>query len=303
MELRQLVYFEAVVRHGGFTHAADALRIAQPAVSAQLAKLERELGTPLLHRTTRRVRLTDAGELVLARARRILAEVEGVREDAASLTGGTGGRVRIGTIQALEPFDLAGALAGFRLARPGVTLQLRTGRTAELAAALSAAEIDLAIAPLVHGLDGRIAADTLFDDELVLITPPGHPAAGRGALPVADLAGDPFVCLSARSGLRRLLDAEAARAGVRVEVCFECSGPHQIRDLVAHGLGVALLARSVAEGMRAGPAVSVHPVAPEPIRRPVGLLRHRDHPPVAAVRACHEHLLGHAAGPPGAPVG
>lgn len=292
MELRQLVYFEAVVRHGGFTRAAEALRVAQPAVSAQIAKLERELGLPLLHRTTRRVRLTDAGELVLGRVRRILAEIDGVRDDTTEHAGAYGGRVRIGAIQALDPFDLAGALAAFRRARPGVTLELRTGRTAELAVALDRAEIDLALAPLVHGLPDRISATELFDDELVLITAPGHPTAGRDALVVSDLAADPFVCLSSSSGLRRLLDGAAERAGTVVSVCFECSGPHQVRDLVAHGLGVALIARSVADGP--GPAVVAHPVSPEPIRRPVGLLWNRDHPPSPAVGACRRHLIEHA---------
>ena len=91
MELRQLVYFEAVVRHGGFSRAAEQLHIAQPAVSAQIRRLERELGTTLLERTTRRVTLTPAGELVLARARSVLAQVEGARADLAELAAVTPG--------------------------------------------------------------------------------------------------------------------------------------------------------------------------------------------------------------------
>ena len=85
MELRQLAYFEAVVRHGGFSRAAEQLHVAQPAVSAQIRRLELELGTALLERTTRRVRLTPAGELVLTRARSALAQVEGARADLAEL--------------------------------------------------------------------------------------------------------------------------------------------------------------------------------------------------------------------------
>lgn len=272
------------------TNQVRAAVVMGPAWSSRFDRQAgRELGAPLLHRTTRRVRLTEAGELVLARARRSLAEVDGLRDDAAELAGASGGRVRIGSIQALDPFDLAGTLAAFRRARPGVTLELRTGRTAELTAALDAAELDLAIAPLVHGLPDRIATVVLFDDELVLITAPDHPTSGCGALAITDLTGDPFVCLSARSGLRRLLDRAATSAGTSVSVAFECSGPRQIRDLVAHGLGVGLIARSVAEAP--GPAVTVHAVSPEPIRRPVGLLWSCDRPPGPAVLACREHLL------------
>jgi DNA-binding transcriptional LysR family regulator len=89
VELRQLIYFEAVARHGGFSRAAEQLRIAQPAVSAQIKRLEAELGQPLLQRTTRRVALTQAGELVLARARAILGQVEGARTDLDELAAVT----------------------------------------------------------------------------------------------------------------------------------------------------------------------------------------------------------------------
>jgi len=79
VELRQLVYFDAIIRHGGFTRAAEQLHVAQPAVSAQIRRLETELGVTLLERTTRRVRLTQAGELLLGRARRALGELDGAR--------------------------------------------------------------------------------------------------------------------------------------------------------------------------------------------------------------------------------
>src|SRR5215468_4217165 len=101
MELRQLVYFDAVVRHGGFSRAAERLHVAQPAVSAQIRRLETELGTTLLQRTTRRVSLTYAGELFLARARRVLAQVDAARGDLAELSAVLRGRVRIGATQVL----------------------------------------------------------------------------------------------------------------------------------------------------------------------------------------------------------
>jgi len=103
VELRQLVYFDAVVRHGGFSAAARQLHVAQPAVSAQIRKLETELGQPLLARTTRRVHLTHAGELFLDRVRRVLAELAAGRAEFTALSGAVIGRVRIGAIQALDP--------------------------------------------------------------------------------------------------------------------------------------------------------------------------------------------------------
>ncbi|MFB9839886.1 LysR family transcriptional regulator, partial [Actinoallomurus acaciae] len=113
MELRQLTYFEAVARLGGFSRAAEHLLIAQPAVSAQIRNLERELGTTLFERTTRRVALTHAGELLLARARAVLAEVQGARADLDQLAGVLRGRLSIGATPVLGPLDLPAELAGF----------------------------------------------------------------------------------------------------------------------------------------------------------------------------------------------
>src|SRR5215472_2028237 len=96
MELRQLVYFDAVVRHGSFTKAAQRLHVAQPAVSAQIRRLEAELGATLLERTTRRVALTYAGELFLARARQVLDQIEGAHADLAELGAVRRGRGRRG---------------------------------------------------------------------------------------------------------------------------------------------------------------------------------------------------------------
>lgn len=244
VELRQLVYLDAVVRHGGFTRAAEQLRVAQPAVSVQIRKLEAEVGAQLLQRTTRTVALTHAGELVLRRARAALAELDAIRDDVAGLSGGLIGRVRIGAIQALDPFDLPGALAAFHRRHPGVELALSSGALRQLLDGLDHGELDLAIGPLPPGLPARYARTPLFTDELVLVTAPDHPAAGTDPLPLAALRDEPFVCLPADSGLRAILDRLAAEAGFTPRVPFETTHLPRLRDLAAHGLGVALVARA-----------------------------------------------------------
>ena len=148
MELRQLVYFEAVARWGGFSRAAEQLRIARPAVSAQIRRLEAELGTPLLERTTRRVALTQAGELFLARARSVLGQLDGARADLAELAAVRRGHVRIGATLVLGSLDLPGSLARFRRRYPGVTLALRAGLIAGLLSDLESGEIDIVLGPL-----------------------------------------------------------------------------------------------------------------------------------------------------------
>jgi DNA-binding transcriptional LysR family regulator len=289
VEFRQLVYLDAVVRHGGFTRAAEQLRIAQPAVSAQIRRLESELGVAVLERTTRKVRLTRAGELVLARARRVLDELHGVEVDLADLAGRLGGQVRIGTIQATGPFDLPAALAAFHHRYPDVELSLRSGRLRELVEALDDESVDLAIGPLPADPPERLATHPLFTDELVLILPPEHPLASAESLPLSALREETFACLPAASGLRRLLDAACAAAGFTPRVRYETNIVPQVRELVSHGLGVALLARSVAESP--GRPVSVHPVRPAPIDRPVGLLHRADRPLGEAAGRCRSFLI------------
>jgi LysR family transcriptional activator of glutamate synthase operon len=156
MELRQLVYFEAVVRCGGFSRAGEELHIAQPAVSAQVRRLEAELGTTLLRRTTRHVELTAAGELFLVRVRRVIEQLDVARAELDELANVLRGRVRIGATPVLGSLDLPAAMAGFHRSRPDVTLSLRTGLIADLLAALDADEIDLALGPLHADLDEHV---------------------------------------------------------------------------------------------------------------------------------------------------
>jgi LysR family transcriptional regulator, transcription activator of glutamate synthase operon len=203
-----------------------------------IRKLETELGTPLLTRTTRRVTLTHAGELFLARTRRVLAELDSARSDLAQLSGAMIGRVRIGAIQALDPFDLSGALAAFHAAHPGVDLSLRSGALRALLDDLGQDRIDLALGPVPSELPAWAATEPLFDDELVLATGTAHPTAGTaGPLDIAALRDDPFACLPAGSGLRGILDRLAGAAGFTPSVPFETTDLPQLRGLVAHGLG------------------------------------------------------------------
>jgi LysR family transcriptional activator of glutamate synthase operon len=288
MELRQLAYFEAVVRCGGFSRAAEQLRIAQPAVSAQVRRLEAELGTPLLERTTRRVALTHAGELFLARARSVLGELDGARADLAELAAVRRGHVRIGATLVLGSLDLPRSLARFRRRYPGVTLALRAGLIADLLGDLSSGVIDIVLGPLHPELLDGFLAQPLVEERIVLVTPPGRPAPGPAPARLADFAGEPFVCLPAGSGLHAILVAAAAAAGFTPRIQLETHSPASIRELVAAGLGVALMAESSARAI--GPDVQVHRLQPAPPHPPIGLIRVPDRTPSAATRAFQQHL-------------
>jgi len=287
MELRQLVYFEAVARHGGFSRAAEQLRIAQPAVSAQIRRLETELGTALLQRTTRRVALTHAGELFLARTRAVLDELDAARADLDELAAVRRGHLCIGATLVLASIDLPRSLARFHRRYPGVTLALRTGLIAQRLDDLDSGTVDVVVGPLHDDLPAGFLAEPLAPENLVLITAPD-----RRLPPVPTLAAvrdEPFVCLPAGSGLHALLVAAAAAEGFTPRIPFETHSPGSIRELVSAGLGVALLAESAA--VAGGPAVQVHSLDPPLAHPPIGVIQVRGRVPSPAARAWQQYLF------------
>lgn len=282
------MYLDAVVRCGGFTRAAEQLHVAQSAVSAQIRQLEADLGVTLLTRTTRRMSLTAAGDLFLARARRILTELDAARGDLDDLGAVLRGRVTLGATPIVGRIDLPTILAGFHRRYPGVALALRTGLIADLLDTLDTGDVDLIVGPIHDDLPPRYTAHRLEDEEVVLALPPEHRLAAGPALGLGDVRDEPFVCLPTGSGLRTILRAAAAEAGFEPRVPFETDTPAGIRDLVGAGLGVALLARSAVRV--AGSEVAVRELHPAVHHPPIGVIHHRDHGLSAAAAALHRRL-------------
>lgn len=287
MELRQLVYFEAVARHASFTRAAESLRIAQPAVSAQIRQLERELGTVLLERTTRRVALTHAGELVLAHARTVLAELDATRAEVDDLSAVLRGQLRLGVTPVLGSFDLPDALALFHRRYLEVRLSVQTGLIAELLHQLENGGFDMVIGPIHDELPDRFLTHRLAPEKLVLITPPGHHATRRISS-LATCRDEQFVCLPPGSGLHTILSTATAEHGFEPQIPFQASTPTGVRELVAAGLGIALLAESAA--LSPGPPVDVHHLKPAPRHPPIGSIRMQTRTDTPTVRAWHHQI-------------
>src|SRR3954451_12671238 len=173
MELRQLRYVEAVARHRHFTRAAEELHVAQSALSHQVRRLEAELGTELFARTSRTVVPTEAGEAVAARARRVLAEVDGVREEVDDLQGLVKGRVTIGALLPAGAIDVPALLARFSHAYPGVDVTLQEGTAGDMLRHLSRDEIDAAFSLLADDPPESLVAEPVSREELVATFPPG----------------------------------------------------------------------------------------------------------------------------------
>jgi DNA-binding transcriptional LysR family regulator len=284
MDLRQLRYLVALADERHFTRAAAREHVAQPALSQQIRKLEEELGLSLVHRTTRQVALTDAGELLADRARRVLAEVEAARAELQELSGLRAGRVTIGAMQTLGAFDLPLVLATFHERHPGVELAVREEPSDTLAAMLRADALDLAILSVTDRIERRgLELERLASEELVAVLPPGHALAKRRRLRFAELADEDFIGFREGWALRHVLDQAAAEAGFTPRFAFESNEVPRIRALVARGLGVAVLPRSGVDDPEGQRVVAVPLTEPRPTRDVTLAWRgERRHAPAAA---------------------
>lgn len=245
MELRQLEYLVAVAEEGGFTRAAGRLHVAQPGVSAQIKKLEGELGEPLLDRSGGQVTPTAVGAAVIAQARLALDAVTGIRDAVAAHAGLLQGRVSIGVIGSGVPDALPDLLASFARAHPQVELSLTEGRGGDRLAALLDGRSDLAVIGIVGDPPPGVETAVLTDEAIVAAVGADDPLARRRRVSLAELADRPLIALPVGTGLRAGIDDALQRAGLTPRIAYEAATPMLLGELAARGLGVALIPASV----------------------------------------------------------
>jgi DNA-binding transcriptional LysR family regulator len=301
MELRQLRYFVAIAQRRHFTAAAEAIGVAQPALSQQVRLLERELGVQLFDRSGRRIRLTPAGEALLVRAERILIEVANAQSELAEYAGAVRGRVVVGTLPSLAEHQLPPLVAAFHARHPGLELVLREERTARLLELLATGEVDLALlhhSPTAADAAPTLTLEPLFTEELVAAVGASHPLAirlkspidGGGApatagrvppLPLTGLRDEDFILTKSGSAIRDTILAACAIAGFTPRIAFESGAAATVRALAAAGLGIAILPRS--EAQIAPPSLTAITITPH-LTRTVALAwsAARRHPPATA---------------------
>jgi DNA-binding transcriptional LysR family regulator len=257
MELRQLRYLVALAEELNFTRAAAAEHIAQPALSQQIRKLEDEVGVALVERTTRHVSLTEAGQLLVVRARRILAELDSAHSEMEALRGIDRGHVTIGAIHTMGPIDLSLALAEFHARYPHVALSVREQTSEENAELLRIDELDLAFLSVTERVESHeLGLHQLISEELLVLLPIDHALARHEEVRMAELAHEQFISFRQGARLRELLFSAGRDAQFEPRVTLESNESHRIRTLVSRGLGVAILPRSDAIGQGAEVAVA-----------------------------------------------
>ncbi len=248
--MRQLEYFIAVAEEQNFTRAAERVHISQSGVSAQIRRLEREIGAELFDRSARTVTLTVAGKAALEHARATLAAAGSIGRAVAEVTELIRGRLTIGMVIGCTVTPLFDALAAFHEAYPGVELSLLEDGSDRLVEGVRGGDIDVALIGAAHAAPDDLDSLTLIDERLVVAVPAGHPLERRRRVRLRDLTDHPLVCMPSGTGLRTVLDQACAAQGLHPTIALEASAADAIAALAGRGLGVAVLSESMAASYR-----------------------------------------------------
>lgn len=257
MEIRQLKAFLAIAEAKTFTAGAKRVNVTQAAISMQIRQLEDEVGLQLFTRTPRRVILTEAGEHLLDRARKILREHDSALAEIAELGGVEHGRLRIGSASAeFATQQLPHILQGLREKFPNSDLNVSSGTSQRLVEKIMHGDIDIAFVSLPVE-NSSITTELLFSDVIVAIAHPGHPLANEKTISAATLAGEPMILGERGGNTRRMIDDFFSAANVRPHVVMELSRQEAINQMVENSLGVGTAgAKTIANEIREGRLIS-----------------------------------------------
>ncbi|MEU5272463.1 LysR family transcriptional regulator [Streptomyces hygroscopicus] len=284
MDQRRLEYFIAVAEELNFTRAAQRLHVTQSTLSAGVKALEAELKVELLSRSTRAVRLTEAGSVFLPEARTAVESLDRARAAVEPLATGLRGSLAVGVLSGLTVVDVPALAGDFHRRHPQVRLRTETSQrgTAGLLERIKESHVDVAFVG-AEIQDEHLRARPIKRYHVQLLVPAGHPLAGRGAVRLRDIAAQTFVDMPEGFGQRQLVDDAFAKAGLSRQVVIEVSDITTIADYVAHGLGVALLPPDLAE--RAGETVRAVPLADVRLTWTLSVVASATRPPTRALHA------------------
>jgi LysR family hydrogen peroxide-inducible transcriptional activator len=267
VNLRDLRYLVALADERHFGRAAERCFVSQPTLSAQIRKLEDYLGVTLVERQPKRVTLTDAGEKVVERARRLLLEADAIVEVAKTDRDPLAGPLRLALIPTVGPYLLPEIARPLKRALPRLKLMLYEYQTGPLLEKLRDGELDLGILALPVPTDGLATAE-LYEEPFTLAVPADHPLAARERVKVADLEGETLLLLEDGHCLRDHALEVCSRIGLGEEGDYRATSLETLRQMVAAGHGVTLLPQLAAEApVGTARGLKVKPfVRPAPVR-------------------------------------
>jgi DNA-binding transcriptional LysR family regulator len=252
MDIHDLRVFAAVARHLHYTRAARDLGLSQPAVSARIAVLEKDLGVRLLQRAGRGMALTAAGEVLASECGKVIARVDAARQAVEEVKGLLRGRLRIGASTTPGIYIVPRAAARFAVSYPGVTLEVRVGNTLEIEEAVLRGDLHAAVVG-GHLAAKELRSEPLCDDELLVFAGPDHPLAKKRTVTLEELLEHPFASRERGSATRERFERLVADRGGTCRVGIELGSPEAVKHAVAEGPWIGALSRvAVAWELEAG---------------------------------------------------
>jgi DNA-binding transcriptional LysR family regulator len=284
MLLRQLECFLAVARLGNVSRAAEEMYLTQPTLTARIKALEDEIGDQLFVRTSRGMRLTEAGKEFMSYAERCMASLEEGRQRLKELRDASGGRLALGTSPGVGTYALPAILERFTAAHPRVSVSVRTGHSEDVLEMVLKEEVHLGLAREVDHPD--VESMQLYEDELVLVVDPQHRFTEKGSAELAEVGSEQLILFDHASSYYELTQSLFRNAGIREFHAIELDNIEAAKRMVEHRLGVAFLPRTaVVRSVAAGHLCLVEVEDSPEIQRPIVALRRHDVPLTGTVRA------------------
>lgn len=273
--LEQFETFAEVARAGNVSRAAEHLHLTQPAVSARLQALERDIGVELFVRTPRGMTLTDAGRTLRPYAERAIGQAADARQAIAELRSGKTGELLIAAAPAVSTYLLPGLLKRFQTANPKVRIGVRTGHTEEVLELVLGHEVHVGIGRPIQHPEALLIP--VFEDSLILVVSASHPFARRGKVRLRELAQERLILFDRASSYYELTSSLLRQAGVVPVSVMELDNVEAAKKMVLQGLGISVLPRMALEAeLRSRSLRLVRVSDAPPVRRPIVAIRRHD---------------------------
>ncbi|KHF41951.1 LysR family transcriptional regulator [Halalkalibacter okhensis] len=291
MELRQIKYFMEVAKREHVTEAADALHVAQSAVSRQIANLESELGVDLFIREGRRVKVTPIGKRFLERMTQAMNVIDNARLEVEEYLDPEQGTIRIAFPISMAAYTLPSAIVAFREQYPMAKFQLKQATYYELIDGVISGDFNMALIGPVPKEKKKVKSQILFTENVVALLPLNHPFADRESLTINELQHEQFILLPEGFILRELIVEACVHSGFDPKVSFEGDDIDALKGLVSAGLGITLIPEiTLVENL---PHATVKiPIINPSVTRTVGILIPSERQLLPTEKLFYEFLLG-----------
>ncbi|ASA95806.1 MULTISPECIES: LysR family transcriptional regulator [Anoxybacillus] len=271
MELRQLIYFTEVAKREHVSEAAEALHVAQSAVSRQISNLEDELGVKLFEREGRNVKLTPIGRHFLQHIELALKAIDYAKQQIEEYLDPERGTIKIGFPTSLASYTMPMVISTFKQQHPHISFHLRQGSYKFLIEAVKKREIDLAFLGPVPTEEKGIQGDILFTESFAALIPTDHPLSQKRSIALSELRHEPFIMFPQGFILRKIVEDACKQAGFSPIISSEGEDLDAIKGLVSAGIGVTLLPESTFYGTTLRYTAKV-PIEFPLVRRNVGII-------------------------------